>query len=316
MHVIALAVVIKIATLAPEGSAWMNQFRQLQQRVEQRTDKRITFKFYAGAVQGDERDVIRKMKLGQLSGAAITGIGLSMIAPEVRALEAARTYEELDHVRARLDALLKKKFEDKGYVLMGWGDVGPVHVFSQRPIRSLEDLRMTKLWMWSDDPITKQVFAALELRGVPAGVPEVLPALSTGQIDAFMGSPLSSLALQWSAHARYVTSAVVGMATGATVLTKKVWDEIAPADRAILVEESRALEKSAMAEVRKENADAMEALKKRGLQVVPTPMEMQRDVSRRALAVAAQANAQFSKEFQAEVQKLLDEYRRAHAGEL
>ena len=106
------------------------------------------------------------------------------------------------------------------------------------------------------------------------------------------------------------------MATGATVVTKKVWDEIAPADKAILVEEAHKLEQSLLVDVRKQNADAMEALKKKGLQVVPTPLEMQRDVSKRALSVAAQANAQFSKEFQAEVTKLLEEYRKAHPGEL
>src|SRR6516164_7237253 len=118
MHVIALAVVLKVATLAPEGTPWMKLFRQLQERVEQRTERRITFKFYSGGVQGDERDVIRKMRAGQLSGAAITGIGLAMIDPEVRALEGARTYPELDHARERLDPLLRKKFDEKGYLLM------------------------------------------------------------------------------------------------------------------------------------------------------------------------------------------------------
>jgi TRAP-type C4-dicarboxylate transport system substrate-binding protein len=316
MHVIALAVVLKVATLAPEGTPWMKLFRQLQERVEQRTERRITFKFYSGGVQGDERDVIRKMRAGQLSGAAITGIGLAMIDPEVRALEASRTYEELDHARARLGDLLKRKFEERGYVLMGWGDVGPVHIFSARPIRSLDDLRQTKLWMWSDDAITKQIFAALELRGVPLGVPEVLPGLATGAVDAFMGSPLSTLALQWAPHAKYVTSAVVGMATGATVLTKKAWDEIAPADRAILVEEGRALEKAAYAQVRHDNDEALAAMKKKGLTEVPTPVEMQREFARRAMSIADKANALFSKEFQTEVQKLLAEYRQAHPGEL
>ncbi|MGZ3428834.1 MAG: TRAP transporter substrate-binding protein DctP, partial [Polyangia bacterium] len=181
---ILFALVVKIATLAPEGSAWMNLFHKWQARVEQRSEGRIKVKFYAGGVQGDERDVIRKMRAGQLSGAAITGIGLAMINPEVRALEAARTYPELDHARERLNPMLHKKFDEKGYLLMGWGDVGPVHIFSQRPIRSLEDLRQTKLWMFGDDPLTKSTFEALGLHGVPMGVPEVLPSLATGAIDA------------------------------------------------------------------------------------------------------------------------------------
>jgi TRAP-type C4-dicarboxylate transport system substrate-binding protein len=318
MHALTLtAVVLKIATLAPEGTSWMKLFHDFQTKVEQRTEGRVKFKFYAGGVQGDEKDVIRKIRLGQLSGAAITGIGLSMIDPEVRALEAARSYAELDTARERLGPMLRKKFEEKGYLLMGWGDVGPVHVFSQRPIKSLDDLRLTKLWMFSDDPMTKQMFESLGLHGVPLGVPEVLPALATGNVDAFFGSPLSTVALQWASHAKYVTSAVVGMATGATVVSKKAWGEITPADQQIIIDEGKKMEAELMKQIRKDNTDALEKLKtKYGLQVVPTPIEMQRDVAKRALAIADKANAQFSKEFQAEVAKLLAEYRKAHPEEL
>src|SRR5260370_41415925 len=123
MHLlIASAVILKVATLAPEGSAWMKLFHQWQAKVEQRTEGRVKIKFYSGGIQGDERDVIRKIRSGQLGGAAITGIGLSLIAPEVRVLDSFRSYDDLDHARARLDAVLKKKIEEKGYILLGWGD--------------------------------------------------------------------------------------------------------------------------------------------------------------------------------------------------
>jgi TRAP-type C4-dicarboxylate transport system substrate-binding protein len=316
MHsTIALAVILKIATLAPEGSSWMKLFHQFQTRVEQRTDGRVRFKFYSGGVQGDERDVIRKMRAGQLSGAAITGIGLAMINPEVRALEAARTYQDLDHARDKLDPLLRKTFLDKGYVLMGWGDVGPVQIFSQRPVKSLDDLRQTKLWMPSDDAVTKQIFAALEIRGVPFGVPEVLPALSTGSLDAFFGSPLSTLALQWSAHARYVTSMVIGMATGATVLTKASWDSLTPEDQKIMTEESKTMQGDIIKLIRQDNANALEAMQKKGLVVVPTPPAMVQDMARRTGPVAMKETGNFGKEFQAEVAKLLEEYKAAHPDE-
>ncbi len=203
MHALTLlAVVIKIATLAPDGSAWMNLFHKWQARVEQRTEGRVKIKFYAGGVQGDERDVIRKMRVGQLSGAAITGIGLAMINPEVRALEAARTYPELDHARERLDPLLRKKFDEKGYLLMGWGDVGPVHIFSQRPIRSLDDLRLTKLWMFgrrSDDQADlRGARAARRADGRARGAARPWrPAPSTPS----SARRCRRVALQWSAHA-------------------------------------------------------------------------------------------------------------------
>jgi TRAP-type C4-dicarboxylate transport system substrate-binding protein len=141
--------------------------------------------------------------------------------------------------------------------------------------------------------------------------------LATGSIDAFFGSPLSTVALQWSAHARYVTSAVIGMATGATVMTKTAWASLGAQDQKIITEEAKAMEAEVTKQVREDNTKAFEQLqKKNGLQVVPTPIEMQRDVAKRVLAIADKANATFSKEFQVEVNKLLEEYRKAHPGEL
>jgi TRAP-type C4-dicarboxylate transport system substrate-binding protein len=306
---------LKIATLAPEGSSWMRLFHEWQRAVEARTDGRVKIKFYAGGVQGDERDVLRKIRLGQIAGAAVTGIGLAAIAPEVRALEIARTYEELDGLRAALGDTLRARFEERGFVLLGWGDVGPVHLFSQKPIGSFADLRQARLWQWSDDPTTARLFAALEMRGVPLGVPDVLPALATGTIDAFFGSPLSTLALQWGAHARYVTSMVMSQATGATVIAKRAWDAIAPADRQALLDEARTLERHVVEVVRADNAKAMAELRARGLQVVPTPPELQRELERRGAQVAEQAGAQLSADFQRQVRALVDGYRaRAHLG--
>ena len=145
----------------------------------------------------------------------------------------------------------------------------------------------------------------------------MLPSLATGAIDAFFGSPLSTVALQWSAHARYVTSAVIGMATGATVLTKTAWSQVEPRDQQIILEEAKQMEVVVTKQIRNDNTNAFEQLqKKNGLQVIQTPIDMQRDVAKRVLAIADKANAQFSKEFQVEVVKLLEEYRQAHPGEL
>jgi TRAP-type C4-dicarboxylate transport system substrate-binding protein len=313
MHLLTAAVILKVATLAPEGSSWMKLFHQWQTKVEQRTEGRVKVKFYAGGIQGDERDVIRKIRGGQLGGAAITGVGLSLIAPEVRVLEACRTYEDLDHARGRLDATLRKKFEEKGYVLLGWGDVGPIHIFSQRPLKSLADLRQTKLWLWSDDPNTKGVFEVLGIRGVPLGVPEVLPALSTGTIDAFLGSPLSTVALQWSSHAKFATSMTMGIATGATVISKKLWDEVSPADQKVVVEEGKAMETELQKLIRTDNDNALQKMKSAGLQVVASPPAFEKELADLVIPLALKTAAAYSKEFQVEVEKVLTEYRRTHA---
>jgi TRAP-type C4-dicarboxylate transport system substrate-binding protein len=287
----------------------MKLFHEWQRDVEGKTAGRIKMKFYAGGVAGDERDVIRKIKLGQLTGCAITGIGLSSIAPEVRALDIARTYEELDSLRAALDETLRKKFEEHGYVLLSWGDVGPIRLFSNRPVRSMDDLKALKLWLWSEDPVSAKLFKALGIQGVPLGVPDVMPALSTGTIDSFFGSPLSALALQWSSHAKYVTSMIMQQAGGATVLSKKMFDAISPEDQKVLREAAHALEQRVLQQVRSDNAKALDSMRERGLQEVPTPAALEKELRARGETVATEEGKTLSADFQAQVRKLVDDYR-------
>ena len=300
---------LKIATLAPEGSSWMKLAREWQRAVEARTAGRVRIKFYPGGLQGDERDMLRKMRLGQLGGAQLTAIGLAALEPETSGLGVARTAEDLDEARAVLGDRLRARLEDKGYVLLGWGDVGPIHLFSNRPVRSLDDLAALRLWMWSDDPLTRKLFDALGLHGVALGIPEVLPALSTGQIDAFFASPLAALALQWASHARYATAAVMGQATGATVIARAAWEAVAPEDRRAILEESHALERRVIAEVRADNARALDSLKSRGLEIVATPPALERELTERGLKVADEAGAAFTPEYRALVQQLVERLR-------
>jgi TRAP-type C4-dicarboxylate transport system substrate-binding protein len=303
---------LKLATLAPEGSSWMKLFHEWQKGVESRTNGRVKVKFYAGGVQGDERDCLRKIRLGQISGAAITGIGLASVAPEVRALDIARTYEELDQLRAALNDTLRKKFEEKGFILLGWGDVGPVQLFSNRPVKSIEDMKLLKLWLWSDDPMSGTLFSAVGLRGVPMGVPDVLPGLSTGQIDAFFASPLSALALQWSTHAKFVTSMIMQQASGASILSKKVFDSLTPEDQKVVMEEAANLEKKLLKQIRDDNDKALKAMKDRGLQMVETPKEMEKELRQKGEGIAEVEGKKFSTDFQAQVRGLVDAYRKKH----
>jgi TRAP-type C4-dicarboxylate transport system substrate-binding protein len=318
LHLTTALIVVKIATLAPEGSSWLKLFHRWQETVEQRSDGRIRFKFYTGGAQGDEKDMLRKMRAGQLGGAAVTGIGLATISPEVRVFEVCRNYQELDRARGRLDGMIRKRFEERGFVLVGWADVGPVHLFSQRPIRSLAEAQATKMWMFSDDPLTRKGFEVLGIHGVPLGIPEVLPALATGTIDTFFGAPLSTLALQWSTHAKFVTSAVIGQATGAVVIYKPVWDGIQPADRQLLIDSGRELQSEMLTQVRKDNETAMAAMKARGLQTVDIPKAFETDMMVRAGKIALTNmdmitgeidKLNTAKEFQIAVRGLLEEYR-------
>ena len=303
----AAPVSLRIATLAPDGAAWMKLAHAWQAAIETGTEGRVRIKFYTGGVQGDERDVLRKIKLGQLAGAAITGIGLSAITPEVRALDMAVSYDQMDKLRAALGDRLKRKFQENGFILLGWGDVGPVHLFSQTPVRTLEEMQRLKLWLWADDPISQKLFKGLDLNGVPMGVPDVLPALSTGTINAFLSAPLATVALQWGTHVKYVSSLVLAQASGATVVSKVAWDQIGAADQQLILAESHKLEAALLGSVRADNDKAMARLKAMGIQVVEAPEEFEEDLTLRTLVVAQELGKKMDPEFRRLVRALLRE---------
>lgn len=264
---------LKIATLAPQGSAWMNLFDEAARNIARQTGGRVKIKYFPGGIAGDERDTIRKVRAGQLQGTAVTSIGLMQMVKEVRVLELPgmfHTDAELDYVRGRLAPEFAKKFEDAGYVLLSWGDVGWIHLFSNTPIAAKSDLSKVKMWVWTDDPVYKKLFERLGINGVALGLPEVLPSLQTGMINGAYGSSLSTLALQWYTKVKYMTEKSTSYSIGAAVLSKKAFDAIGAPDRAIIREEAKLLQGKLIAQIRKDNQAAANALAKQGLKTVRT----------------------------------------------
>jgi TRAP-type C4-dicarboxylate transport system substrate-binding protein len=303
----------KIATLAPEGSAWMVAFHEWAKNLELHTQGKVRVKFFAGGTAGDERDAVRKMRLGQLNGAAVTAIGLGLINSEVRVLELPmliNSYDELDYVRNKLDPELRKKFEDKGYVLLAWGDVGPVHIFSNKPIRSKADLSQVKLWAWVDDALVRELFHQLGVNGVPLGVPDVLPSLQTGLINACYGSPLSTLALQWYTKVKYMTSLHISQAIGATVITKKEWQKLTPEQQKIVMADSHTFQVKLLKTLRTENEKALTSMKQAGLQTIESPPEMVKQFTQEAVAIRSKLEPSvYSHAWRMRVEKLIADYR-------
>lgn len=299
---------LNIATLAPEGSSWMKLFHVWAKNIEKRAPG-LKVRFYSGGVAGDERDAVRKMRLGQLDGAAVTAIGLGLIQPQVRVLELPFLFKndaELDGVRSTLNDEFHKLFEEKGYVLLSWGDVGPVHLFTNTPVTSRADLNQLKLWAWTDDPLVRTLFQQVGLSGVPLGVPDVLPSLQTGLINACYGSPLSTLALQWSTKVKYATSMVLSQAIGATVLTKKSWDGLKPEWQQVVKEESAKLEKALLKRIRQDNVAALKRMQEQGLQVVPTPAAVQDEFLKESKVVAKKLEGKvYTHDFRVKVEQLV-----------
>jgi TRAP-type C4-dicarboxylate transport system substrate-binding protein len=266
---------IKIATVAPEGSTWMNLMDELKETVKQKTDGRVKLRFYPGGIQGDENVVLRKMMTGQLHGAGLTGVGLGELAPELRVLELPlifNTQEEVRTVHEKLDPEFEGILGKKGFSLLGWAEVGFIYLFSKKPVRNDEDLRRLKVWLWEGDPLAEAFLDELNVSPVPLSITDVMTGLQTGLVEAVYVSPLGAIALQWFTRVSYMTKIPVTHALGAVVVKTEQLNKLSPEDREILMSSSREVFRKLAVATEEENARAEEVLQERGITFVdPDP---------------------------------------------
>ncbi|MDP3542438.1 MAG: TRAP transporter substrate-binding protein DctP [Elusimicrobiota bacterium] len=266
--------VIKFATLAPEGSTWMKVLGELSKELETETGGALKFKFYPGGVAGDEKDVVKKIRIGQLHAAGFTGVGLGDVAPETRLLDAPwlfRSRAELEAVRAKHDKELGAAVEKGGFVLLGWTDLGSVYVFSKNPIAGPEDMKKEKMWVWEGDPIAIAAFAALGVNPVPLSIVDVMQSLQTGMINAVYGPPLGVVALQWHSKVKHIYPVPIAESTGAVLVSKKFLGSLPDDRRKALLDLSAKHLKRLNDLTHLENDKALEALKKQGLDLAADP---------------------------------------------
>lgn len=307
---------IKFATLAPKGSTWMNNFEAMGKEIRAKTDGKLRLRIYPNGVQGDELDVVRKMRAGLIHAGAMTATGLGEIQEEVLIFQLPRmfkTYGELDHVRDYLQADLEKAFMDAGYILLGMGDIGYYFIFSNQPIRTIADLQSSgvKMWARTSDKIALEFYKNAEIATVPREVTQVLPSLYAGQINTIVASPYVTVALQWYDRFKYMSDLPVNVGVGATVITKEKFDQLSPDQQEVLREVAKAHQDDLIQSIRKDNDRALEALqKKAGIEVVEFE-----DASREAWdAIAMETHNAlvgeiYSQAFLDKINALLQEYR-------
>ena len=309
---------IKFATIAPDGTTWMNVMKEYDAAVRKESGGRLGFKIYAGGVQGDEKSILRKIRVGQLHSGGFTGVGIGEIAPKVRILDSpflVRSEGEIDVLYQEFGKEFEQAFEEGGYVLLGWAEVGFVHVFTSAPIRRSEDLRGIKMWTWEGDPIAETAFRALGINPIPLSFVDVMTSLQTGLIDAFYTTPYAAIALQWYTRVKYMVDAPLADAAGAVLISKKFYDQLPKDLQEILLRNGRLYISKLTQASRKENKEAFNELKKRGITILTAnEKDLQEYIevgnrSRRMLI-----GKLYSEEFLDRVEKAVAEYRSSHRG--
>ena len=262
--------IIKLATLVPEGSVWDKSMRDMGAQWSAGTQGRVVLRVYPGGVAGDEPDVVRKMRIGQLQAAAVTTAGLADIEPSFNVFNIPMFFTSYPELYATLDKLtpvLKQRLEEKGFVLLAWGHGGWVYFFTKQPVESVEELRKTKMFVWAGDDEMVAQWRRFGFQPVALAATDIMTGLQTGMIDAYPTTPLLGLTLQWYR----MTPNMVGMGmaplVGGLVMTKQAWAKIAEPDRARILESCRRLEHKLEDEVPRQDTLAVAEMKKRGLKV-------------------------------------------------
>jgi TRAP-type C4-dicarboxylate transport system substrate-binding protein len=247
---------------------------QLAKTLDEKSDGLIKLRIYAGGIAGDELDVLKKIRIGQIHCAAFSGSGITQILPMVRVLDLPflfRNSSELDAVQKTLGNYFSEEYRKAGFEFLGWAEVGDVHIFSKKAINRRDDLSKLKIWTWTGDPVSKQTFAFMGNSPIVLSITDVTTALNTNMIDTVYGPPLGVLALQWYSYVKYMTALPIAHSTGAVLISKTFFDSI-PDELAVLIKEEFNYTMAQLAsELKKQSQEAISIIQKSGVEIIPIP---------------------------------------------
>lgn len=290
---LASAKTLKLATLAPEGSVWHDALQEMAQRWRNLSNGTIEVRIYPGGVAGDDDSMVRKMRIGQLHGAALTTQGMASITPAMRVFQMPmliRDNGELDYVRDQLADELEAATASAGFELLAWSDVGWVYLFSRDAVTDPDAARKLKLWIAPGDTAWTETLKGAGYRPVVLPTTEILGGLQSGLVDAFNAPPVAALSSQWFGVANHMMDLRWAPLLGAVVISADFWLDVPPDLRPGLQAAARDATAKAKAHVRRFEAEAITAMQQYGLTV--------HDVS-------ADAAQQFAAEIQASYPKLV-----------
>ena len=306
---------IKLGTLAPQNSPYYDILRDLSESWAQISGGKIRFRIYPGGIAGDDPDMVRKMRIGQLDAALLAGSGLYEIAPEIKAIQMPMMFsndEEWDHVRAQMATKLEKIFADKGFKVLLWGDAGWVYLFAQKPVVHPDDLKPLRLFVWAGDQHILQAWKDLGYRPVPLAVNEIHSALHSGLINAYITTPIAALSFQWFGLSKEMTGLKWAPLAGALVITEKKWQTIPDEIKELLVKSSREAGERFLHQIREHNTEAVRVMQQHGLRVHEVPPDALTEWRKRFRANYPMIlGDSVPPELVAEAERIRDEYRAA-----
>ncbi|MCZ6642269.1 MAG: TRAP transporter substrate-binding protein DctP [Gammaproteobacteria bacterium] len=262
------AVTFKVATLSPDGSAWMKLLRSAGAEIDERSESRVSFRFYPGGIMGDDKTVLRKIRLGQLHGAVLTAGGLTQTYTDIQLYNLPMVFAslgELDYVRTHMDPLLLEGLESKGYVSFGIAEVCFAYAMSKVAVETVREARAQKVWTPSGDPGSARAVAAFGIKPIALSIADVYSGLQTGLINGVAVPPVGAIALQWHTQLDHVLDVPLLYVYGLLAVGDRQFNKLNEADQALVREVMGNAVRQVNARSRKDHERAIVALKAQGL---------------------------------------------------
>ncbi|MDW7710068.1 MAG: TRAP transporter substrate-binding protein DctP [Deferrisomatales bacterium] len=311
---------LKIATLAPEGTSWMQELRRGAEEVAAATEGRVEIRFYPGGVMGNDRTVLRKIRAGQLQGGAFTAGSLTEIYPDTDIYGLPflfRSYDEVDYVRERVDPLLEEGLARGGMVALGISEGGFAYLFSGSPVRRVDDLKGKKVWIPEGDLVSRTALEVAGITPVPLPLADVYTALQTRLVDTVATSTSGAIAFQWHTRVKHFTDVPLSYLVGVVALDRRAFERLRPGDQEAVHEHMGAALARLDVLNREGNRRAREALLQQGIEAVkpesPAELERWRGIADEAMRRLGGRQA-FSPETLEMVQEHLRQFRQHQGG--
>ena len=308
------AATLKIATIAPDGTEWMKAMRNAAKVVETKTQGRVKLRFYPGGVMGNDKSILRKIRIGQLHGGAITGGGLTSIYPDAQVYNLPfrfRTLDEVDYVRKHMDPLLIEGIRKKGFISYGLSEGGFAYLMSKNPITTLSELQQQKVWVPEGDDISLAALEALDIAPIPLPLTDVLTGLQTDLINTVTTPAIGAIALHWHTQLKHLVNVPIIYLYGTLIISERALEKLSHKDRNILGQVLRDTFASINTQNREDNESALQALNNQGMRFTkPDASEIDPWIELVNQSVTKMADEErFSKEIFDTLQKHLATYR-------
>jgi TRAP-type transport system periplasmic protein len=306
--------VIKIATLAPDGSSWMKTLNAINAEVMEKTKGKVVFKIYPGGVLGDEKDMMRKMQIGQIQGAGLSSGGLAQIFKEIDVIHIPfflQNYDEVDYLLKKMGPSFIKGLEENEYILLGWSEAGFTYLMSTVYISSVNDLKKAKVWIWQESSMAKAIFREADVAAIPLSLPDVLVGLQTGMVDVVYSPPTVAIALQWFTKVKYLVNVPLSYIGGGIVVRKDVFKKLPLASQKIILESFQRNLDQLKTITRRENQEAIRVMQNNGVKIVTPPRDQVVEFKRLSeKAIAHFTNQTFSPKALEDATAILENYRK------